>query len=155
MPAFDLPAEDMTNLVAHLRALAPMSRTAAPVVVRTQVQLTTGETIEGQILNQGPLDLQLRSDDKQIHLLRKTGDRYREVTSQTDWPTYNGDPERQPLHKAHANRQNQRRAPGAPLDLPDAERRRTIENTPLVVEGIMYVVQRERMLGARRGHRPR
>src|ERR1700733_11222286 len=34
MPAFDLPTPDMTNLVAHLRALAPMSRTAAPVVVR-------------------------------------------------------------------------------------------------------------------------
>src|ERR1700733_15231208 len=34
MPAFDLAAQDMTNLVAHLRALAPMSRTAAPVVVR-------------------------------------------------------------------------------------------------------------------------
>src|SRR5580704_6019153 len=32
MPAFDLPAQDMTNLVAHLRTLAPMSRTAAPVV---------------------------------------------------------------------------------------------------------------------------
>src|SRR5271169_6611961 len=30
MPAFDLPAQDMTNLVAYLRALAPISRNAPP-----------------------------------------------------------------------------------------------------------------------------
>src|ERR1700685_3438976 len=34
MPAFDLPAPDMADLVAHLRTLAPMSRTAPPIVVR-------------------------------------------------------------------------------------------------------------------------
>ncbi len=78
MPAFDLPAQDMTNLVAYLRALAPMSRNAQPTVVRKRIQLTSGETLEGQVLSQGPLDLQLRTDDKQIHLLRKTGDRYRQ-----------------------------------------------------------------------------
>src|SRR5271154_316665 len=33
MPAFDLPADDMTNLVAHLRTLAPMSRTAPQTVL--------------------------------------------------------------------------------------------------------------------------
>ena len=69
-----------------------MSRTAPSAVVRKKIQLATGETLEGQVLNQGPFDLQLRTDDKQIHLLRNTGDRYRPVTSQTDWPTYNGDP---------------------------------------------------------------
>jgi alcohol dehydrogenase (cytochrome c) len=69
-----------------------MSRTSPPTVVRKQIQLTTGETLDGQVLSQGPLDLQLRTDDKKIHLLRKVGDRYRPVTSQTDWPTYNGDP---------------------------------------------------------------
>lgn len=44
MPAFDLPAQDMTNLVAHLRTLAPMSRTAPPAIVRKRIQLTTGKT---------------------------------------------------------------------------------------------------------------
>ncbi len=78
MPAFDLPAEEMTNLVAYLRTLAPMSRTAPPVVVRKQIQLTTGETFEGQVLNQGPLDLQLRTDDKRDPICcARTGDRYR------------------------------------------------------------------------------
>src|SRR6202789_2334569 len=67
MPAFDLPAQDMTNLVAYLRALAPMSRNAPLTVVRKRIELTSGETLEGQVLSQGPLDLQLRTDDKQIH----------------------------------------------------------------------------------------
>ena len=87
MPAFDLPAQEMTNLVAHLRTLAPMSRNAPPAIVRKKVETTTGETLEGQVLNQGPLDLQLRTDDKKIRLLRKSGERYRVVTSETDWPS--------------------------------------------------------------------
>src|SRR6266850_806568 len=37
-------------------------------------------------------DLQLLTDDKRVHLLRRAGERYREVTSTADWPTYNGDP---------------------------------------------------------------
>ena len=37
-------------------------------------------------------DLQLLTDDKRVHLLRRAGERLREVTSETDWPTYNGDP---------------------------------------------------------------
>src|ERR1700723_3736916 len=64
MPAFDLPAQEMTNLVAYLRTLAPISRTAPPAIVRKKIELTTGETLAGQVLNQGPLDLQLRTDDK-------------------------------------------------------------------------------------------
>src|SRR5580704_11856140 len=43
MPAFDLPAEDMTNLVAYLRLLDPMSRTAPASVVRKTIQITSGE----------------------------------------------------------------------------------------------------------------
>src|SRR5262249_32495014 len=30
--------------------------------------------------------------DKRVHLLRRTGNAFREVTSSADWPTYNGDP---------------------------------------------------------------
>ena len=32
------------------------------------------------------------TDDHRLHLLRKDGETYREVTSSADWPTYNGDP---------------------------------------------------------------
>src|SRR5271155_987287 len=38
MPAFDLPADEMTNLVAHLRTLAPMSRTAPQTVLRMKIR---------------------------------------------------------------------------------------------------------------------
>ena len=44
------------------------------------------------MLGEGFDDLQLRTDDKRVHLLRRDGERFREVTSETDWPTYNGDP---------------------------------------------------------------
>lgn len=138
MPAFDLPAPEMNTLVAYLRTLAPMSRTAPPVIVRKQIRLTTGETIEGQVLNQGPLELQLRTNDKQIRLLRKLGDRYRQVTSQTDWPTYNGDPSGNRYTKlSEINKQNVRQlAPRWIFPMPNVAQ---IETTPLVVEGIMYV----------------
>ena len=58
--------------------------------VRTTVTLATGRSLEGLVLNKGDADLQLLGDDRKLHLLRKDGDRYRAVTSQTDWPSYNG-----------------------------------------------------------------
>jgi len=82
-------------IVAAAAALAqaPDARIAPPVVVRKIVQTTDGKTLEGRVLNGGMSDLQLRTDDQVVHLLRKTtGDRYRTVTSQRDWPTYHGDP---------------------------------------------------------------
>ena len=128
----------MTNLVAHLRTLAPMSRTAPPVIVRKQIQLATGEILEGHVLNQGPLDLQLRTDDKHIHLLRKAGEHYRTATSQTDWPTYNGDPSGNRYTKlSEINKDNVAHlAPRWIFPMPNVSQ---IENTPVVVEGIMYV----------------
>ena len=104
MPAFDLPAGDMANLVAHLRTLAPMSRTAPPVIVRRQIQLTAGETLEGQVLNQGPLDLQVRTDDKKIRLLRKAGDRYRLSDIGNRLAHLQWRPQRKPLHQTFPDR---------------------------------------------------
>src|SRR5579872_6740203 len=91
MPAFTLNDTEMKQLVVFLRSLAPISRNAPPAVVRRKIQINGGKAIEGQVLSEGIAELQLRTDDKQIHLLRKAGDGYREVTSQTDWTTYNGD----------------------------------------------------------------
>ncbi|HTC86687.1 MAG TPA: PQQ-binding-like beta-propeller repeat protein, partial [Bryobacteraceae bacterium] len=138
MPAFDLPPQEMTNLVAHLRTLAPMSRNAPPAIVRKKVETTAGETLEGQVLNQGPLDLQLRTDDKKIRLLRKSGERYRIVTSETDWPTYNGDPSGNRYTKlSEIDKGNVAHvAPRWIFPMPNVSQ---IENTPVVVEGIMYV----------------
>ena len=93
MPAFDLPQQEMTALLAHARTLLPVSRNNAQTPVRRRVQLTNGQTLEGTILAEGIVELALRGEDRRIHLLRKMpGERYREVTSQSDWPTYHGDP---------------------------------------------------------------
>src|SRR5580698_1810446 len=95
MPAFALTDQEMKDLTPYLRSLAPISRNAPPAIVRRRVQTADGRTIEGQVMSEGMLDLQLRTGDgdaRQLRLLRKVGDRYRLVTSQTDWPSYNGDP---------------------------------------------------------------
>ena len=85
LPAFDISAADMKTLLGYPRTPVPTSRTAPPVVVRKKVRLTDGTTLEGRVLNEGMSDLQLRTNDQRIHLLRKfTGDRYRLVTSQQD-----------------------------------------------------------------------
>ena len=42
--------------------------------------------------------MQLLGDDHKLYLLRKTDSgAYRAVTSQADWPSYNGQTDRQPL----------------------------------------------------------
>src|SRR4029079_15802155 len=68
-------------------------RTQVIPAARRTIQTTDGQTLQGQVLSEGMSDLQIRTDDKKIRLLRKAaGNRYRLVTSQTDWPTYHGDP---------------------------------------------------------------
>src|SRR3989442_1278015 len=52
--------------------------------------LVGGRALEGVVLNQSADDLQLLGDDRKIHLLRRSGQQYRPVTSQADWTSYNG-----------------------------------------------------------------
>ena len=138
MPAFALTDQEMKELTPYLRSLAPISRNAPPVVVRRKVEITDGRSIEGQVVSEGMLDLQLRVDDKQLRLLRKVGDRYRVVTSQTDWPSYNGDPGGNRYTKlTQIDKSNVARvAPKWMFPLANVS---TVENTPVVVEGVMYV----------------
>jgi alcohol dehydrogenase (cytochrome c) len=71
-------------------------------------------------------------------LLRKAGARFRVVTSQTDWPTYNGDPGGNRYSKlAQIDKTNVAKL--APKWIFPLANVTTIENTPLVVQGIMYV----------------
>ena len=129
-------------------AQAPDARIAPPVVIRKTVQTTDGKTLEGRVLNGGMSDLQLRTDDQKVHLLRKTaGDRYRAVTSQRDWPTYHGDPggnryttltqidksnvaELKVTWEYHT---------GDVSDGGDGRRKSAFEATPIVAEGTMYL----------------
>ena len=86
MPAQAVPSAEMTALIRHLRTI---ERREPPLPRRT-VQLTDGSAIEGEVLGEGFDDLQIRTADKQVHLLRRQGQGARRVTSEVDWPGYNG-----------------------------------------------------------------
>jgi alcohol dehydrogenase (cytochrome c) len=137
----------MRNAYSLLALAAAAALAQAPVqplpVARRTVQVTDGrgasvETIEGQVIGEGMTDLQLRTGDGRITLLRKEGGAFRVVTSQADWPTYNGDPSGNRYSKLTAIDKSNVARLGARWIFP-VPNARTIENTPLVVEGIMYV----------------
>jgi alcohol dehydrogenase (cytochrome c) len=135
MPPNPVADPEMTNLVRFLRT---MRRRFGRPVVRMKVQTTTGATLDGLVLGEGFEDLQLRTDDKRVHLLRRVGDRFREVTSETGWPTYNGDTRGNrfttltQIDKTNVTRL----APKWVFTIPNSGR---LEVTPVVVDGIMYV----------------
>src|SRR5437867_3417355 len=135
MPGFPLPDPDMGSLIAFLRTLRSKEGSGPP---RVSVETTDGRTLAGVAVNRSAYDLQLLSDDRRIHLLRKDGERYRPVTSQADWPTYHGrlDGNRfsalDQINKANVARL----APRWTYAMPNASR---LAVTPLGVEGIMYV----------------
>jgi alcohol dehydrogenase (cytochrome c) len=119
-------------------ATSSIPRSAPPTVVRKAIETTDGRRIEGQALNEGFADLAIRTDDKRVVLLRKSGDRYRVVTSQGDWPTYHGDPSGNRYSKlTQIDKSNVARL--APRWIFPLANVMTIENTPVVVDGIMYV----------------
>ena len=88
MPPVALADAELTAALAHLHTLRPPGRTRRERAIR--LLLTSGETIEGVVTGEGLDDVQLRTSDGQIHLLRRAGDRFRAVTSQADWTTYDG-----------------------------------------------------------------
>src|SRR6185436_18273844 len=90
MPPSEVGDGEIGDLVKFLRGIE--RRPEAKPVVRTTATLMDGKTLEGVLMGQGFSDVQVLSDDRRVHLLRRNGDRFREVTSSTDWPSYNGDP---------------------------------------------------------------
>jgi alcohol dehydrogenase (cytochrome c) len=134
MPPHAVPDPEMAHLLKFLRTIQRLP----PPPVRVQLQATDGRRFDGELLGEGFDDLQVRTDDTRVHLLRRTGASVRAVTSQADWPTYNGDPggnRYTPL--TQINRQTvSRLAPKWMFSMPDAGQ---LQVTPVVVEGIMYV----------------
>ena len=100
---------------------------------------TDGRTLDGVVLNEGFDDLQLRTDDKRVHLLRRSGDAVPAGHLRDRLADLQRRSRRQPLHDADADRQDERRAPGAGVDVRGAGRRQRCRCTPVVVDGIMYV----------------
>ncbi|TAJ94200.1 MAG: hypothetical protein EPO31_08500 [Gammaproteobacteria bacterium] len=139
MPPIAVEERQMNQLIGYLRSLVPVMTPGPPVVDRRELKLADGAALAGIVLNEGFTDLQLRGDDGAIHLLRRlSGDRYREVTSQQDWPTYNGNNSANRYTEAtQIARENVTRlAPAWSFPLANAQ---VVENTPLVIEGVMYV----------------
>ena len=137
MPAFAFGNQDMTELIGFLRTLRTERR--APSPERKNVVLTDGSTLEGVVLGESAVDLSLQTDDKQIHLLRVVaGDRYRPVTSQTDWQTYNGNVSGNRITSiSQINPSNVKNVDLRWVFTLSGVSR--LETTPVVVEGIMYV----------------
>ena len=137
MPAFQFQGSELSGLLAFLHTLAPPGRAGAPVVRKT-VTTTDGRTLAGVVINENSLELQLRTEDNRVTLLRPSGDRFRQVTSETDWPTYNGNVSGNRYSAlAQINTSNvQKLAPKWIFNVPGAAR---MEGTPIVVGGLMYV----------------
>ncbi len=153
MPPSTFSAAQLKSLVAYVRTLRPRRGENAPVAVT--VNLSDGQSLHGLAMNRSSSDLQLLTDDKKLLLLRRAdagtdgangangangtaGDRYRKVTSQVDWPTYNGQVTGNryttidEVTKANVGKL----APKWVFTLPEQER---LEVTPIVVDGVMYV----------------
>ncbi len=136
MPPIQVTDAEMGPLTAFLRTLQPQDPRAE--IVRAKVQTTDGKTLDGEVLNQGFEDMQLRTADQRVHLLRRVGERFREVTSGTDWPGYNGDPggNRYTTLSQIAKANVARLGPKWMFSLPSTAR---LQGTPAVLGGIMYV----------------
>src|SRR5579863_4732383 len=79
-------------LLACLTAIGTAQAQAPPLTqTRIKAVMTDGKSIEGVEVGRTDRALQLRTDDERIHLLRRAADdKFREATSQSDWPDFNG-----------------------------------------------------------------
>jgi alcohol dehydrogenase (cytochrome c) len=136
MPPAALGAVEARALVRFLRTIE--RRESDEPIVRKTIQTVDHVTIAGRVLGEGFDDLQLRTDDGRVHLLRRTGDRYRGVTSSADWPSYNGEPggNRYTTLPQITRANVTRLAPAWMFTIPDVGQ---LQVTPVVVGGIMYV----------------
>ena len=136
MPAFaGMPTSEATDLIRFLRTLRPREGSGPS---RAKLALVTGGTLDGLVLNESSADLQLLGDDRQIHLLRKEGARYRAVTSQVEWPSYDGatNGSRYSTLKQIDKANVSRMVPRWIFSLPNTS---SLQVTPVVVDGVMYV----------------
>ncbi len=138
MAANPMGDPEMATLVRFLRSIQLTPEQAAHAHPSLTVTTADGQTITGEVLGEGLRDLQLRAADDRIHLLRRDGSHVREVTSEQDWPTYNGDPRGNrftTLTQINAATVGHL-APAWTFTVPGAG---TLQGTPLVVDGVMYV----------------
>jgi alcohol dehydrogenase (cytochrome c) len=136
MPPTPMTLGQRRSLVVFLRTLEEDEDVVPPR--RLEIELTDGTRLSGEVINEGFADQQLRTDDGRLHLLRREGARFREVTSVADWPTYNGETGGNrftTLTQIDAASVG-RLAPRWMFQLPEAG---LLQTTPIVAGGIMYV----------------
>ena len=137
MPANAVGEADMPPLLAYIRSMRPRRFGFQPYPLKAA--LTTGKTLDGTVIGESFDTAQLRTSDNRIHLLRKTdAGKFREVTSEVNWSTYNGDPGGNRFTTlSQINKTNVKRvAPRWIFDMPNAN---GLEVTPIVQDGVMYV----------------
>ncbi len=136
MPAFPtLTDSEAGDLIAFIRTLKPRN-TAPPS--RSRFTLTDGKALEGLVLNKTHADVQVLGSDQRIHCCGRTATRHRAVTSQADWPSYNGGPNgsRYSALTQIDRGTVERLAPKWMFTVPNSSR---LQVTPVVVGGVMYV----------------
>ena len=97
--------------------------------------------LQGTALNRSASDMQMLGDDHQLYLLRKTDSgEYRVVTSQADWPSYNGQTtgSRYSELTQITNANVSRLQPKWIFTLHGTSVR-GVQSTPIVADGVMYV----------------
>jgi alcohol dehydrogenase (cytochrome c) len=137
MPAFpDVVDQERTNLISFLRTLKPFQG-AAPETV--SITLEGGKTLQGTALNRSATDMQLLGEDHRLYLLRKTdAGAYRTVTSQVDWPSYNG----QTTGSRYSELTQITNTNASQLQAKwifTLRNTRVVQSTPIVADGVMYV----------------
>jgi alcohol dehydrogenase (cytochrome c) len=154
MPPTPVEGEELAALIRFVRSIEARAggagRGGLERQQRVSVETVAGVKLDGVELGEGFEDLQLRTDDGKIHLLRRAGAKFREVTSEVDWPGYNGDPRGNrytamtQIDKANVARLAARwiftypAAGGGRGGAPAAPPNR-LQMTPVVVGGLMYV----------------
>jgi alcohol dehydrogenase (cytochrome c) len=135
MPPAALDAGELAALVRYLRSI---ERDAPAAAAPRRFVTTAGTAIEGTVIGEGFADLQVRTTDGRVRLLRRDGDRVRAVTSEMDWPAYNGDPggNRYTTLTQIDKASVARLAPRWMFTVPGAG---GLQGTPVVADGIMYV----------------
>jgi len=137
MPAFPtIVDQERTSLISFLRTLQPSHGAA---MARASVRLQDGKMLQGIVLNRSATDMQLLGNDHKLYLLRKTNaGQYRTVTSQSDWPSYNG----QTVGSRYSELKQITNANASQLQAKwifTLRNTREVQSTPIVVGGVMYV----------------
>ena len=149
MPAFEMPAEELSLLIAYLKKLAanvpPAARDPrAPRPREGSLPLIDGGSLSGVILNESGFDAQVRTSDGKIHLLRRVprseADAFREAALEpyVDWSSYNGS-DTSNRHSALDQIHRGNVGKLAARWFYPIEEMPMIEGTPVVIAGVMYV----------------